>query len=90
LLGNCSVNTFPRQRIRRQQSNNFSCYATVPQTRLRNNSGSGIFCGSASRLYNEDLTQLELDARVEVGSNTSIVVLRVVGGAEKGTECLGV
>jgi hypothetical protein len=29
LLGNESVNTFPRQRIRRQQSNNFHCYASV-------------------------------------------------------------
>jgi hypothetical protein len=29
LLGNDSVNTFPRQRIRRQQSDNFRFYATV-------------------------------------------------------------
>jgi hypothetical protein len=29
-------------------------------------------------------------ARVEAGSNTSIVALRVVGGDEKGTQCLGV
>jgi hypothetical protein len=27
---------------------------------------------------------------VEAGSNTSTVVLRVVGGDEKGTQCLGV
>jgi hypothetical protein len=27
LLGNDSVNTFPRQRIRKQQSDNFRCYA---------------------------------------------------------------
>jgi hypothetical protein len=27
LLGNDSVNTFPLQRIRKQQSNNFRCYA---------------------------------------------------------------
>jgi hypothetical protein len=27
----------------------------------RNNKGSGVFCGSSSRLYNEDLTQLELE-----------------------------
>jgi hypothetical protein len=27
---------------------------------------------------------------VEVGSNTSTVALRVVGGDEKGTQCLGV
>jgi hypothetical protein len=29
-------------------------------------------------------------SRVEEGSNTSTVALRVVGGAEKGTQCLGV
>jgi hypothetical protein len=29
LLGNDLVNTCPRQRIRRQQSNNFRCYATA-------------------------------------------------------------
>jgi hypothetical protein len=28
-LGNDSVNTFPRQRIRRQQSDNFRCYAAA-------------------------------------------------------------
>jgi hypothetical protein len=28
-------------------------------------------------------------ARVEAGTNTSIVALRVVGGDEKGTQCLG-
>jgi hypothetical protein len=28
LLGNDSVNTFPRQRTRRQQSDNFRCYTT--------------------------------------------------------------
>jgi hypothetical protein len=27
---------------------------------------------------------------VEVGSNTSTITLRVVGGDEKGTQCLGV
>jgi hypothetical protein len=29
-------------------------------------------------------------SRVEAGSNTSTVNLRVVGGDEKGTQCLGV
>jgi hypothetical protein len=38
-----------------------------------------VFCvGSAQRLYNED-------PRVDAGSNTSIVTLRVVGGDEKGS-----
>jgi hypothetical protein len=40
-----------RQRVRKH----------IPATRLRNNRGSGDFCGSASRLYNADLTQLELE-----------------------------
>jgi hypothetical protein len=31
-----------------------------------------------------------LKSRVEVGSNTSTVALRVVGGDEKRTQCLGV
>jgi hypothetical protein len=31
-----------------------------------------------------------LSPRVETGSNTSTVALRVVGGDEKGTQCLGV
>jgi hypothetical protein len=30
------------------------------------------------------------EPRVEAGSNTSTVALRVVGGDEKGTQCLGV
>jgi hypothetical protein len=29
-------------------------------------------------------------ALAEVGSNTSTIALRVVGGSEKGTQCLGV
>jgi hypothetical protein len=30
------------------------------------------------------------EVRVEAGSNTSTVAIRVVGGDEKGTQCLGV
>jgi hypothetical protein len=30
-----------------------------------------------------------IDSRVEAGSNTSTIDLRVVGGDEKGTQCLG-
>jgi hypothetical protein len=33
-----------------------------------NNRGSGFFCGSALRLYNKDLTQLELEMTSRVGS----------------------
>jgi hypothetical protein len=38
-LGNDSVNTFPRQRIRRQQSDNFHCYAT----RCKYKTEEGVF-----------------------------------------------
>jgi hypothetical protein len=37
---------------------------------------------SVRRLYKEDLFQLGLVTRVEAGSNTSTVTLRVVGGNE--------
>jgi hypothetical protein len=36
LLGNDPVNTFPLQRIRKQQSSNFCCYAPALYTRLTN------------------------------------------------------
>jgi hypothetical protein len=39
--------------------------------------------GAAPGLYEEELTQLEIDTRVKAGSNTSTVTLRVVGGDEK-------
>jgi hypothetical protein len=44
----------------------------------------GVFCGSAPKLYvyNEDL---KLSSRVEAGSNTSTVILRVVGGDKSGS-----
>jgi hypothetical protein len=43
-------------------------------------------------LYLRDATKEELlqVPRVEAGSNTSTVALRVVGGEENGTQCLGV
>jgi hypothetical protein len=45
--------------------------------------------GSAPRLYSEhELGDLWRD-RVEAGTNTSTVTLRVVGGDEKGPQCLG-
>jgi hypothetical protein len=37
-----------------------------------------------------DFDLLQLEYLVEAGSNTSAVALRVVGGDEKGTHCLGV
>jgi hypothetical protein len=48
---------------------------------------------SVPRLYNDEtltLIRREAVSRVEAGSNTSTVALRVVGGDEKGTQCLGV
>jgi hypothetical protein len=55
----------------------------------------GVFSvGTAPRLCNEDLKQIELESqlrepRVEEGSNTSTVALRVVGGDKRKTQCLG-
>jgi hypothetical protein len=46
--------------------------------------------GSAPRLHNEDPRLAGRGvSRVEVGSNTSTVALRVVGGDRKGTQYLG-
>jgi hypothetical protein len=46
----------------------------------------------SSWLYRADISVLWLAdiSRVEAGSNTSTVVLQVVGGGKKGTQCLGV
>jgi hypothetical protein len=86
---NDSVNTFPRQRIRMQQSDNFRSYATRYKynnkercvfyvVRIYPLLGNGcVFYGSASRLYKH--------SSVEAGSNTSTVTLRVVGGDKKGS-----
>jgi hypothetical protein len=40
--------------------------------------------------YNEKPTITNSSYRVDTGTNTSTEALRVVGGNEKGTECLGV
>jgi hypothetical protein len=40
---------------------------------------------SVPRCYKQDSWSNELQARVETGSNTSTVTLRVVGGDEKGS-----
>jgi hypothetical protein len=42
------------------------------------------------RRPNMFLVRYELNIYVEAGSNTSTVALRVVGGDEKETQCLGV
>jgi hypothetical protein len=39
----------------------------------------------APKVYNKDLKQLREDPRVEAGSRTSTLTLRVVGGNEKGS-----
>jgi hypothetical protein len=59
-------------------------------TRLYNNRGSGVFCDawSVPRLCKSQLLQFLQylhHTRVEAGSNTSTVTLRVVGGYEKGS-----
>jgi hypothetical protein len=48
------------------------------------------FRGSDQELYKDALTTRPRLRRVEAGSNTSTVALRVVGSDEKGTQCLGV
>jgi hypothetical protein len=52
---------------------------------------SGVLCWSVQKLYYEDKRDRPVssrDSRVEAGSNTSTVALRVVGGDEKGSlEC---
>jgi hypothetical protein len=42
--------------------------------------GNCVLRGSSPKLYNEDLRQIESEPRVEAGSNTLTVDLRVVGG----------
>jgi hypothetical protein len=45
-----------------------------------------VFCAwSVRRLYNENDTSRSVQTRVEAGSNTSTVTLRVVGSDEKGS-----
>jgi hypothetical protein len=38
-------------------------------------------------IFTEEPRQLSYYVRLEAGSNTSTVALRVVGGDEKGTQC---
>jgi hypothetical protein len=45
---------------------------------------------SLQRGYKEDDWGDRVKTRMEEGSNTPTVVLRVVGGDEKGTQCFGV
>jgi hypothetical protein len=75
LLGNSSINIYPRQHIHRQQSKNCS---------------KRCFLFSAYRRYMmRKAEEYPLLPRVEAGSNTSTVALRVVGGDEKGTRAWG-
>jgi hypothetical protein len=55
------------------------------------NNGIAVFfyVVRAEKLYGGQGSSL-LEARVEAGSYTSTVALQVVGGDEKGTQCLGV
>jgi hypothetical protein len=49
---------------------------------------SGVFY--VPRCYKQDKSRREMLTCVEEGWNTSTVVLRVVGGDENGTQCLGI
>jgi hypothetical protein len=44
---------------------------------------------SVPRYYTQDNLKQRVSFRVEAGSNTSTVALRVLRGDEKGTQCLG-
>jgi hypothetical protein len=50
--------------------------------------GSSVLCRSVQRLYLENRNIAKSVPRVEAGSKTSTVALRIVGGDEKGTKCL--
>jgi hypothetical protein len=74
LLENGSANMgVARQWLTKQQTTAFPLYARSN----RRNVGRGIFCAVRA-----EATSLDLASRVEVGSNTSTVSLRVVGGDE--------
>jgi hypothetical protein len=71
---------FSRQRIQRKN---------------RGNAGKGLFYAALAKGFQWDKFRIqrfvrESVSRVEAGSNTSTVALRVVGGHENGTQCLGV
>jgi hypothetical protein len=73
-----SENTFiARQRLGKHVPVATNRQATIEML-LSYNDGNGVFCVSAPRLYNKN-------PRVEAGSNTSTMTLRVVGGDEKGS-----
>jgi hypothetical protein len=59
------------------------CNATARQTRLYNNTGSVFSVWSVSRSYLKGNWHYSWVPRVEEGSNTSIVALRVAGGDEE-------
>jgi Kef-type K+ transport system membrane component KefB len=46
--------------------------------------------GVVSDIHYVDKGKQARGSRVEAGSNSSTVALRVVGGEEKGTQCLGI
>jgi hypothetical protein len=102
LLGNGSVNTFPRKRTRNNRIAVFSviCAARVATQLCGKHTSAAVnqhatieeeifSVGAAPSLYNQDLAQ-NIPPPVEAGSNISTVALRVVGSNEKGTQCLGV
>jgi hypothetical protein len=55
LLGNDSVNTFPREQILKQQSSNFRCYAMALKTRLPKNKEAVFSVWSVQSGYKEEL-----------------------------------
>jgi hypothetical protein len=48
-----------------------------------------FLCGPCRGYITRTSSSVVVEARVEAGSNSSTVALRIVGGDEKGTQCLG-
>jgi hypothetical protein len=78
-LGNGSINMFPWQRIRMQHSR--YCWTISMET---------VFSiWFVPKCYKQGQLSWNSQPSIEAGSNTSTVVLRVVWGDEKGTQCPG-
>jgi hypothetical protein len=60
------------------------------ETNTNNNRRAVFSVQSVPSVYKEDKEYRLSQSRVESGSKTSTVALRVVGGDEKGTQCLWV
>jgi hypothetical protein len=74
-----------KQRLGKQVS-----ATTDTQAKLEELFGTKFSIPSVQSGYKEEFSRESEESRVEAGSNTSTVAQRVVGGDEKGTQCLEV